>query len=59
VERMFKCPLWVEIVYRALEWVDYKILSRASSRTVWWRNDLLDKYCRCSQCQERNRTGAA
>lgn len=46
-------PLWVNIVYATLKWVDYKIIGRLSSNLVWWRCDLLDKYCQCPKCLER------
>jgi hypothetical protein len=53
----FYVPPWVNLVYRLLEWLDYKILSPISSRLVWWRNGLLEHYCRCEKCLERKRTG--
>jgi hypothetical protein len=57
VKKRWPVPLWVEVVYRFMEWLDYKVLSPMSSRLVWRRNALLDKYCTCERCQERKRTG--
>lgn len=48
-------PLWVRLVYVLLEVLDYKVLSPLSSRLMWGRNNLLDKYCRCKKCLERER----
>ena len=56
--RKFKVPLWVNLLYSLMDWVDYRILSRASSVLMNWRIRLLDHYCWCEKCQERERTGA-
>jgi hypothetical protein len=57
MERRFKVPLWVELVYHILGFLDYKVVSPVSSSLMCWRNGLLDRYCRCEQCLERKRTG--
>jgi hypothetical protein len=52
--RRFKIPLWVHIVYNALEWVDYRVVSPASRYLMDWRIRLLDHYCTCEKCQGRD-----
>ncbi len=48
-------PRWVNLLYALLEFLDYRIVSRISSHLMWWRNNLLDKYCHCPKCLERQR----
>ena len=59
MQRRFKVPLWVEVIYNLLCWVDYQVVSPASRALMDWRGSLLDHYCRCEKCQERQAAAEA
>lgn len=44
--------LWVNAVYMFLEWIDYSIVGRLSSSTMY-RYRLMDRHCKCELCMER------
>lgn len=48
--------LWVELVYRSLEWIDYRIRNKLSS-ILAWRFSFLDEHCWCEQCEKRRAGG--
>lgn len=58
-QRWTTVPLWVQLLHWLMECLDYGVLSPLSSRLVWWRNSLLDHYCRCENCRKRKQAGAS
>ena len=46
-------PLWVYVLYVFLEWLDYRVLAPLSSKILYWRVDLWDRYCACEKCRRR------
>jgi hypothetical protein len=52
MKRNYYMPLWADIVYKTLEFVDHKIVERLSS-WLMWRFAFMDRHCRCEKCIER------
>ncbi len=47
-------PLWVELIHLVMEGIDYKVLSPISSWLIYRRIALIDHYCQCEKCLERD-----
>lgn len=50
-KRWIAAPLWVNVVYSLLEWIE-RPLEKGTDLTRY-RYRLLDKHCQCESCQRR------
>ncbi|KKN24706.1 hypothetical protein LCGC14_0892090 [marine sediment metagenome] len=47
-------PRGWDLVVQFLYWFSWK-LGRFANQPSWWAYDILEKYCRCEKCLERQK----
>lgn len=57
VSKMFKnynanAPMWVNVVYKLLSWIERHVCSRLDG-LVSKRFTLMDRYCQCDNCLDK------
>lgn len=55
--RWIYAPAWVDYLCQFLIFLQWRVFPKLTPNVNLWAYSLLDKYCKCSRCQERKEAG--